>query len=109
MELAHQARARGMTPTLALLTDGRANIALDGTPGRERATTDALSAARRLRASGVAALVIDTSPQPMPSARTLADTLGATYLPLPHAGSDTLSRAVRSVQAASRDTAARRG
>jgi magnesium chelatase subunit D len=100
---------RGEAPQIVLLTDGRANIALDGTPGRERATTDALSAARRLRASGVAALVIDTSPQPMPSARTLADTLGATYLPLPHAGSDTLSRAVRSVQAASRDTAARRG
>jgi len=100
---------RGEVPQIVLLTDGRANIALDGTPGRERATADALSAARRLRASGVAALVIDTSPQPMPSARTLADTLGATYLPLPHAGADTLSRAVRGVQANARNTAARRG
>lgn len=100
---------RGEAPQIVLLTDGRANIALDGTPGRERATSDALSAARRLRAGGVAALVIDTSPQPMPQARTLADALGATYLPLPHAGSDTLSRAVRGVQASVRDAAPRRG
>jgi magnesium chelatase subunit D len=100
---------RGEAPQIVLLTDGRANIALDGTPGRERATSDALSAARRLRAGGVAALVIDTSPQPMPQARTLADALGATYLPLPHAGSDTLSRAVRGVQAGARDAAPRRG
>jgi magnesium chelatase subunit D len=52
MELAHQARARGMTPTLALLTDGRANIALDGTANRERAADDATRLARALRATG---------------------------------------------------------
>lgn len=86
---------RGEAPQIVLLTDGRANIASDGTPGRERATADALDAARRLRHSGAAALLIDTSPRPQPQARGLADALGAQYLPLPHAGAGELSRAIR--------------
>ena len=85
-QLADQVLRRGETPVLVLLTDGRANIARDGTPGRTRATDDALMAARQLRPSGCSTLLLDTSPQPQPSARTLADAMGAAYLPLPHAG-----------------------
>ena len=47
---------RGGTPTLVVLTDGRANVARDGTHGRELAQRDATTAARRLRARGVAAV-----------------------------------------------------
>ena len=49
--LADQAAARGATPLLVFLTDGSANIAADGTPGRARATEDALAAARSLAAT----------------------------------------------------------
>jgi magnesium chelatase subunit D len=93
--LADAVRRRGATPVVVVLTDGRANIARDGMPGRVRANDDALAAARQMRAEGFAALLLDTSPQPQETARLLADALGARYLPLPHAGAATLSQAVR--------------
>ena len=37
--LAQQSRSKGLTPTVVVLTDGRANIALDGTPDRAAATS----------------------------------------------------------------------
>ena len=76
----------GETPIIVLLTDGRANIARDGSAGRERATLDALAAARTLRAASLTARLLDTSPQAQPGARRLAQEMGAAYLPLPHAG-----------------------
>jgi len=93
--LADAVRRRGATPVVVLLTDGRANIARDGTPGRARANDDALAAARQMRAEDFAALLLDTSPQPQETARLLAGALGARYLPLPHAGAAVLSQAVR--------------
>jgi magnesium chelatase subunit D len=93
--LAGAARRRGDTPVVVLLTDGRANVALDGTGGRARAEADALAAARRLRAMGAAVLVIDTAPQPSAQAARVAEAAAATYLPLPHAGAQALSRVVR--------------
>jgi len=86
---------RGETPILVLLTDGRANIARDGSPGRERAGADALAAARTVRAAGLTALLLDTSPQPQPVAERLAAEMGAAYLPLPHAGAGTVNQAIR--------------
>jgi magnesium chelatase subunit D len=94
MELAHQARARGMTPTLALLTDGRANIALDGTANRERAGEDATRLARALRATGTPAVVIDTATRPQDALRALAAALDAPYIALPRADAHRLSSAV---------------
>ena len=93
--LAEAVRRRGATPVVVLLTDGRANIARDGTPGRARAGDDALVAARAMRIEGFASLLIDTSPQPQATARDLAAAMGARYLPLPYAGASLLSQAVR--------------
>ena len=98
--LADAVRRRGATPVVVLLTDGRANIARDGSPGRARAGDDALVAARRMRVDGFAALLLDTSPQPQETARALAEAMGARYLPLPHAGAALLSQAVRAVSGA---------
>jgi magnesium chelatase subunit D len=86
---------RGDTPVIVLLTDGRGNVALDGTGGRARAEADALGAARRLRVQGSAVLLIDTSAQPQPQAARLATELRGTYLPLPYAGAAALSQVVR--------------
>lgn len=93
--LADAVRRRGATPVVVLLTDGRANIARDGTPGRTRANEDALASARQMRADDFSVLLLDTSPKPQDTARELADALGARYLPLPYAGAATLSQAVR--------------
>jgi len=93
--LADAVRRRGATPVVVLLTDGRANIARDGSPGRAHAAEDALAAARAMQADGFAALLLDTSPQPQPPARDLAAAMGARYVPLPHAGAAAVSQVVR--------------
>jgi magnesium chelatase subunit D len=86
---------RGGTPVVVVLTDGRANVARDGQGGRERAQADASDAARQFACMGFAAMVIDTSPQPSPAARSLAEHMRARYMPLPHAGAEQVSAAVR--------------
>ena len=91
---AAQARARGMTPTIAILTDGRGNIALDGTPDRIRAEDEALRLARAIRASGTPALVIDVANRPQPALRALALVMDAPYIALPRADAYRLSAAL---------------
>ena len=85
MMLADSVKRRGGTPILIIMTDGRANVARDGTGGRARANEDALSAARLVRSVEITSLVIDTSPLPHPQGPDLADEMDARYLPLPHA------------------------
>ncbi|MBS0529648.1 MAG: VWA domain-containing protein, partial [Proteobacteria bacterium] len=92
--LADLIRRKGQTPTVILLTDGRANIARDGAQGRPRAEEDAMNAARQLRAAGITAVLVDTSPRPGPVGAQLASEMGARYLPLPHADASTLSKAI---------------
>jgi magnesium chelatase subunit D len=94
MALAEEAQRRGRTPLLVLLTDGRANIARDGTAGRPRAEADALAAATLVRAARLASLLVDTAPRPQPFARQLAEAMGARYLALPSVDAGRLSAAV---------------
>ncbi len=93
-EQATHATRKGLTPTIAILTDGRANIALDGTADRKQAATDAQQIAKALRAHGIDAIVIDTGNRPEPALRNLAQTLDAAYLPLPRADAHRLSQSV---------------
>lgn len=92
-------RRSGRTPLLVLLTDGRANVARDGTGGRAQAEADALESARLFRAGAVAALLVDTAPRAQPFAKDLAAAMGARYLPLPMADAARLSGAVRDAAA----------
>jgi magnesium chelatase subunit D len=94
MELARTAQGKGMTPTLALITDGRANIALDGTANRVQAGEDATRLARAIRAHAIPGLVIDMSPRPQRPLEALAAEMGAPYLALPRADAGRLSKAV---------------
>lgn len=94
-KLADQVARRGRTPIAVLLTDGRANVARDGTPGRPKAEEDALAAARQLRTQRLPAILIDTAPRPQPMAQRIAAEMGARYLALPYADAERLSRAVR--------------
>jgi len=91
---AAQAKQRGLTPTIALLTDGRGNIALDGTPDRAKAEEEATLLARQIRAAGTPALVIDVANRPQPSLKTLAQIMDAPYLALPRADARRLSAAL---------------
>jgi magnesium chelatase subunit D len=94
LEVGDGARKRGMTPTAVLLTDGRANIALDGRADRTAAAEDAQTLARALRARAMSGLVIDTGVRPERSLAQLAHTLDAPYLPLPRADAHRLATAV---------------
>lgn len=93
-ELAVQSRSRGLSPTVAMLTDGRANITLDGVADRAQAAQDATTLARLLRAQGISGLVLDMSNRPQEALRDLAAQMNAPYVPLPRADAKRLSGAI---------------
>jgi magnesium chelatase subunit D len=86
-EMALSIRRKGMTPLIVVMTDGIANVTLEGVGGRERAHQDALHTARQLRAAGHAILFIDTASAPQALAEALAKEMAAQYLPLPYINS----------------------
>ena len=96
--LADVVRRKGQTPLIVLMSDGRANMGRGGATGRPQAMSDALDAARRIRAARFASLAIDTAP---PSARddaptrALAVAMGGAYLKLPLVDASQLNAAVR--------------
>ncbi|MEL7166765.1 MAG: magnesium chelatase subunit D [Pseudomonadota bacterium] len=94
MHLAAQSQSHGMTPTIIVLTDGRANVALDGSPGRGSAAQDATTIAHAIRAQGTDALVIDTGNRPAPALRDLSGALDGAYIALPRADAARVSAAV---------------
>jgi len=98
--LAETVRRTGRTSVITVLTDARANVARDGTAGRPRAEADAIESARVLCMTGVATLLVDTSPRPNPFASRLAEVMRAQYVPLPYANAQALSRAIRAAAAA---------
>ena len=104
--LAQSIQRRGETPIVVFLTDGRGNIARDGSPGRPQAMTDAMLAARQVRLAGVTALLLDTAAKPQAAAKELADAMGAGYVPLPYAGATELSQVVRAATAIAARSAA---
>lgn len=100
-------REEGRSPLLVFLTDGQANIALSGEPGRRQAGEDVSRLAPIIAAHSVRTLFFDTSPRPSDKARTICDKMDGTYVPLPYADGSTVSAAVRAEQAASQKTVRR--
>lgn len=94
LALGRQSLGQGLSPALALLTDGRANVALDGAGDRPRAAEDAALVAGQLRAQALAGMVIDTATRPGDASARLATQLGAKYLALPRADAQRISTAV---------------
>jgi len=92
-------RRKGQSPLLVLMTDGRANIARGGAPGRARAFEDALESARSVRAAGVAAIAIDAAATALASdaapTRLLGRAMNARYIKLPNADAALVSQSVR--------------
>ena len=88
-------KSKGQTPLLILLTDGRANVTLDGVGGREQAFQDALVCAKKARAEQLQMLFIDTSMRPQETNQRIASELGAHYLPLPQGKSASVVEAAK--------------
>lgn len=93
-ELAQRVRAQGLSPSLAVLTDGRANVPLPGRTGRAAANEDAQAMARHVRSLNIPSAMIDTSVRPHRDLRTLCEVMDAKYIPLPRADAKGLSRAI---------------
>ncbi|WP_299786662.1 magnesium chelatase subunit D [uncultured Marivita sp.] len=93
-ELAQRVRAQGLSPSIAVLTDGRANVPLPGKTGRAAANDDAQAMARHVRSLNIPSAMIDTSVRPHRDLRTLCGVMDAQYIPLPRADSKGLSRAI---------------
>jgi magnesium chelatase subunit D len=93
--LAGQVQRSQATPLVVFFTDGRANLARDGSQGRVAGEADAAVAARQYLLRGLNTLFIDTSPRPHPRAQEFARQLGARYLALPHADASGLARLVQ--------------
>jgi magnesium chelatase subunit D len=100
-ELALTILRDGGTPLLVLLTDGSANVALDGTGGRERAFADALTTSKAWASLGANALVIDTAPRAREQSRALANAMAARYVALPDADARTLASSITALGQAS--------
>jgi len=94
-ELATDLHRKGQNPVVVVMTDGRANICRDGSPGHERANEEALAASRLFMSAGWSGIVVDTANRPRPRARSIADAMGAQYFPLPHAEASSLSGLIR--------------
>ena len=101
-ELAEAIALRGRTPQLVILTDGRANIAADGSASRSRAAQDAEAQAKAIAGSGIEALVVDISARSTPDAPRLAAAMQARFLALPMADARKLHAAVLAAQPGSR-------
>ena len=94
LELALQQRRLGVTPSLVMLCDGRANVSLQGSGGRSQALQETLSLAQAWRAQGLQSIWIDTSARPEPQAEQIALAMGARYVPLPQANSQRMAQVV---------------
>ncbi|MCB1456281.1 MAG: VWA domain-containing protein [Nitratireductor sp.] len=94
LELASMVRRRGQSPLIVYLSDGRGNIALDGTANRERAAEEANSLARQCGAMGFRSIFIDIAQRPRETARELASAMNADYWPLPHVNASLITSIV---------------
>ena len=93
-DAAHATITKGRSPSLVVLTDGRANLDANGQPGRKQAGEDAQNAAKAIARSGIDALVVDISPRPGHEGPALASAMQARYLALPRADAKALHRAI---------------
>jgi len=93
-EQATQFKRQGVTPILVVLSDGRANVNLQGLGGRPQAQADALQWAAQWRQTGHRALWIDTSLQPDAQVQNMAQIMGGNYMPMPQVQAQSMAAAM---------------
>jgi len=94
IRLAEEERGNGRDASIVVMTDGSANVNLQGAGGRKQASEDAEKCARMVAYLGIPAILVDIGRRPQGKARALAEAMQATYLPMPFAGAQELCLAV---------------
>lgn len=95
-----RAEQGGSGALIVVLTDGGANIALDGRADRAAAREDGLKTARAIAASGIPAVLIDSNPRPAARLRELATAMNARCLPLPRLQPEQIADALSAARTA---------
>ncbi len=104
LDVALECKRQSKSPRLVVMSDAQANVGYDATTGRAGAREDALTAARRIAANGIAGLFIDTSPargakRGGPSkAAEIAQAMQAIHLALPYPSASGLKELVAGTQ-----------
>ena len=94
LKLAERSRQSSKTPIIALLTDGKANIDLNGKPGRDAAMDDAQKVAKIAREAKISSIFIDVGRKSNPKLFDLAQIMDAQYVNLPRANAKDLSQSL---------------
>lgn len=97
-EQANQLQRQGVTPILVVLSDGRANVNLQGLGGRAQAQADAQQWAAQWRQTGHRALWIDTSLQPDAQVQNMAHIMGGSYMPMPQVQAQHMATAMENLR-----------
>ena len=87
---------KGKTPIIALLTDGRANITLEGVPDRIKATEQTQEIGRWIYSLGIKTILMDTGIRPNPTLKKLGEEMNSLYFFLPRANSNIISHTINS-------------
>jgi magnesium chelatase subunit D len=95
VRLATAARSAGKAASIAVLTDGKGNINLNGDADRQSAMEDAYSVARRAHSLNIPTLFIDCGRRTNPDLIKLADEMTGRYISLPRANAHGLSEIVQ--------------
>lgn len=94
LETADTAQRKGLSPVIILLTDGRSNVALDGSADRTQAAADALQWGTLIARAGIDVITIDTGKRPERTLKDLSTSLRGQYISLPRADARAVSETV---------------
>jgi magnesium chelatase subunit D len=97
-KVAEGEKAKGRSPLVVVLTDGRANVGGNAGQSPQEA---ALAAARAYRGVGIPAVFIDCSPRPRPQGAELAAAMGARLVTLPRVDAKSVVAAVKAASGGS--------
>ena len=93
-ELAIKSALKGKTPLIVVLTDGRANITLDGTPDRVLALEQSCDIAKWISSHGFKSVVLDVGNRSNTALAKVASYMNSLYFPLPRADAQQISETI---------------
>jgi magnesium chelatase subunit D len=95
IKLAQNCKRSGKMPSLAILTDGKANIDLDGLPNRAKALSDSVLVSEIGKTLDMKSVFIDCGKRPNNNLKSLATSMGGNYVSLPRTNATKISNLIQ--------------